>query len=299
MIDAVHLRYVLALIAHMPDRLRALPYLEDLQGRLGDLAWSTVAKELERLWASKEDRHRAFEAYTGTASRGREDRSEPEPPPPPPSTWNPEARFLEVYLGEARRRIEAAGPKWLERWQALALQLEADEEALGPWAAVEATRIMGPQIANGRWWDGSRWLTPEQFRAVHGRPIWEVEMEQLEMDARQPVDERPLVDAYLEALREGRWGGLVAAGYPVTPDLRPEDLARLLDGERKVQLGEWPEWASDEEMEESIRSLGPEWFEWWEGGAVEDHWLEEARRTAQLASIARVQKLRGGKGDLR
>lgn len=207
-------------------------------------------------------------------------------------------RFLEVYLGEARSRIEAAGPKWLEDWQALAHQLEDDEEAFGPWAAVRATGILGSQVADGRQWDGSRWLTPEQYRAVYGRPRWEVEMEQLEFETRQPVDETPFTDAFVALLRAGQWGGAVAQGFHETEHTTPAEMERVLDAERRIQLGEWPEWASDEEVEESIRSLGSSWLDEVREDAAGSDFLTAVRAAAALASRSRVRKLRGGSGDL-
>lgn len=201
---------------------------------------------------------------------------------------NHDLRFLDAFLPEARRRIEAAGAGWLERWQALALQIEQDDEEVGGWAAVKATQILGAQIAAGRLWDGTRWVSPEAHRAMYGRQLWEVEMEQLAL-GQVVIDEGPVIEAFIRELRAGRWGGMVALGYQVTEGTKHADLEKLLAVEAQIQAGVYPEWASDEEVEESIASLGPGWTAMLHDG--EEGVLEAGRALAAVASRARVKKL--------
>lgn len=208
-----------------------------------------------------------------------------------------EVRFLDAFLSEARRRIEAAGPQWMERWQALAQHLEDEDEAAGPWAAVKATEILGRQVAAGRRWDGNRWLSPEHYRAMYGLSPEEIEMDQLQIGG-PPVDERPVIDAFIGELRAGRWGGIVAMGYTPDEGTKRVHLEMLLATEQQIQDGIYPEWASDEEVQESIRSLGEGWVEWLEEDrqicrdcGQDDSVLEAGRRAASLASRQRVKAL--------
>lgn len=203
-----------------------------------------------------------------------------------------EVLFLGVFLPEAHRRMEAAGKATLESWQARAQQLETDDKP-GAWAAIEAYGEMADAARKGRWWDDDRgqWLAEPTWRALHGMPPWEVEMAQLEFELSKPVDETPLVDMYVAALREGRWNGLgLATGYPVTADLQAPELERILDAERRVQAGEWPEWASDEEVMESFDVAPPEWKEEF-GEHPSTDCLGAGRATARLWSTFRVVKL--------
>lgn len=164
-------------------------------------------------------------------------------------------------------------------WEARMQQLESDG-AFPPEAALDA-------------WVETVWPTfcigPELYRLRYGMLPADLMMEEIAMEERKQRQDA-LADC-LSALRSGgepEDGGFLS--WFLT-DAREAELRQLLDGERKVQRGLWPEWEDEEALAAWAAGLSPDWAEEFSLEEAGHSALETAQQIARLQSFGRCRSI--------
>lgn len=168
------------------------------------------------------------------------------------------------------------------------------------WAARVETLVNGgawqPEAALDAWLEvvaPTFQIGPELFRLRYGMLPEERMMEEMAMDHQTFINDEAAfkeqrLAAELERIQVGRLEEGDGFLYWFVEEGTTEEFTRLLEAERKVQAGVWPDWSGPEDLEEWAARLPEDWRE-----GVEDGDLASAQRVARLMSQNRCRTILG------